>query len=201
MYDTQYQFVGFPEAQLGSNRLLGINQDICFDRYGRFHASGLLDESGTRKAAADIDWDRVDWATLQRECVAENYGRFDPEPRPEPDTREYLESSRKEPEVGQARKRAAVIFRAYDGIEFTPDLKRTMRSVITELALGSGGEYEVFLLFQIKGIDIALDDPNQSYYQELLHEKVPEEFQSIAVLWNERLWETLYPLVPPDVRE
>ena len=181
--------------------MLGINQDICLDRYGRFHATGMWDESSPAKAPTNIDWSQVDWASLQRECVLENADRFDLEPRLEPDSMEYLETSRKEPETDQARKRAAAIFRAYEGINFTPDLTRTVRSIITELALGSGGEYEVFLLFQIKKVDIPLDNPNDPFYQQLLHEKVPTEFQSIAVLWNEQLWPTLYPLIPPGVRE
>ena len=181
--------------------MLGINQDVCFDRYGRFHATGLWDESSSLKAAANVDWGKVDWASLQRQCVAENAGRFDLNPRPKPESREYLESSRKVPEAGQARKRAAVIFRAFDGLRFTPDLIRTMRSIINEVALGSGGEYEVFMLFQVKTADKPLDDPNDPVYQQFLHDMVPTEFQSIAILWNELLWPTLYPLIPAGVRE
>ena len=101
---------------------------------------------------------------------------------------------------GIAKTRSAVIFRAYDGFKYTSDMLRVMRSVITELSLGSGGEYEVFLLVQVKDITLPIFE-NQTIYDQVLQESVPREFWNMTILWNTALWGQLYPRVPEFTRK
>lgn len=91
---------GFPDPALGSNTMLGIRDDMCFDRFGRLGPYGLgygvkkggigagLDghREGADRVWEDIppvDFRQVDWAAAQHRCHAANRHRFNelPEPR------------------------------------------------------------------------------------------------------------------------
>ena len=192
---------------MGSSKVLGLDQNVCFERYGRLGAYGLerepLANGQSSGGPAPVDWDEVDWAALQRQCVDENSNRFDMTPRPMPGERKYEKpASNAWPtnEKGTLKKRTALVFRSYDGMSFTPELVRTMRSVVAEAALGSGGEYEAFLLVQVKDLTKPIfDDPQE--YQKVVEGTVPKEFWGMTVLWNEALWDKLYPLVPLEWRK
>ncbi|OAX81029.1 hypothetical protein ACJ72_04631 [Emergomyces africanus] len=84
---------GFPDAAMGSNKLLGINDDVCFDRFGRLGPYGLGygiaaggtggglegDRSGIGEVWKDtpmVDFRTVNWAEAQERCVAANSHRF-----------------------------------------------------------------------------------------------------------------------------
>ncbi|KAL9118018.1 MAG: hypothetical protein Q9187_005441 [Circinaria calcarea] len=147
------------------------------------------------KQPSAVDWDKVNWASLQQQCVVENNDRYDLTPRPIPGDANY---ERPPPESHQYdathKKRTAVLFRSYEGFKYTSDNVRTMRSIILELALQSGGEYEVFLLVQVKDKNIPIFDDPEEY--ERIKQEVPKEFQNMTVLWSERLWGRLYPKLP-----
>ena len=185
--------------------MVGFDDNVCFDRYGRFGAYGLDIKAQSTTLASSrpsvIDWETVDWASLQQQCVAENNNRYDMTPRPIPGDPNYerfpLESDRYDP---LRKKRTAVLFRSYDGFKYTSDIIRTMRSVITELVLQSGGEYEVFLLVQVKDKNIPIFDDLEKY-ERIKQESVPKEFWNMTILWNEGLWEKLYPKLPDKARE
>ncbi|KAL4894084.1 hypothetical protein BDV59DRAFT_176807 [Aspergillus ambiguus] len=91
---------GFPDAVMGSNEILGIKDDVCFDRFGRLGPYGLgytarkggigagLEghREGSERVWEDyppVDFRRVDWAAAQNRCVSLNKHRFEelPEPR------------------------------------------------------------------------------------------------------------------------
>ncbi|EAU39008.1 conserved hypothetical protein [Aspergillus terreus NIH2624] len=91
---------GFPDAVMGSNEMLGIKDDVCFDRFGRLGPYGLgytarkggigAGLEGHREGAErvwddypPVDFRKVDWAAAQNRCVALNSHRFDdlPDPR------------------------------------------------------------------------------------------------------------------------
>ncbi|KAA8651959.1 hypothetical protein EYZ11_001735 [Aspergillus tanneri] len=93
---------GFPDAAMGSNEMIGIQDDVCFDRFGRLGPYGLgytarkggigAGLEGHREGAErvwedfpPVDFRRVDWAAAQNRCQAINNHRFRdlPEPRPE----------------------------------------------------------------------------------------------------------------------
>ena len=197
-------FEGFPIAPLGSSKEVGLDDHMCFERDGRFGAYGLEKKDATsttnKHQRLAVDWTSVDWGSLQRQCVEDNKDRFDLEPRPMPDEADYIrfptESNNYEP---TPKTRSAIIFRTYDGFKYTSDALRTMRAVIMEMALQSGGEYQAFLLVQVKNKELPIfDDP--ALYDKVVHESVPQEFWNMTVLWNEGLWGKLYPKIPERAR-
>ncbi|KAF4769857.1 hypothetical protein N7455_006551 [Penicillium solitum] len=118
---------GFPDPALGSNTMLGIRDDMCFDRFGRLGPYGLgygvkkggigAGLEGHREGAdrvwediPPVDFRQVDWAAAQHRCHAANRHRFNelPEPRlnrfvsmpvgiPKVNTLPPAEDSRQEP--------------------------------------------------------------------------------------------------------
>lgn len=95
------------------------------------------------------------------------------------------------------KSRTAIMLRSYSGKKWNDNDKQNVRSLITELALRSGGEYEVFILVHIRNSTIAIEDDVD--YIEALHKNVPKEFHDIAVLWNEAYVQGFYPLIPKKV--
>ncbi|KAL2828502.1 hypothetical protein BDW59DRAFT_143206 [Aspergillus cavernicola] len=84
---------GFPDAVMGSNEMLEIQDDICFDRFGRLGPYGLgysVRKGGIgaglegHKEGAERIWDdfppvdfrRVNWAAAQSRCMSTNSHRF-----------------------------------------------------------------------------------------------------------------------------
>lgn len=84
---------GFPDAVMGSNEMLGIRDDVCFDRFGRLGPYGLgygakkggigAGLEGHRDGAERIwedyppvDFRKVDWAAAQNRCLVSNSHRF-----------------------------------------------------------------------------------------------------------------------------
>ena len=189
----------FPKAPLGAANTVGIDENVCFERHGRFDAYGFgSDASGGaigQNIPPSVDWDEVDWGKLQRQCVDENKERFDLQPRPKPGDGAYNNTGPGLNETAIKPKRSAVLFRSYDGMKYNADLLRTMRSIIAELSLASGGEHEAFLLVQIKDTGLPIFE-NAEVYENIKQQRVPKEFWGITVLWSEALWPKLYPLIP-----
>ncbi|KAI5857872.1 hypothetical protein BZA05DRAFT_330959 [Tricharina praecox] len=91
---------GMPEPAFGSHQVLGLQSDVCFDRYGRLGSYGygyMPDEGGLGVAVFNggerektvetahgvggfplrkVDWRGVDWRMLQDECGELNKARF-----------------------------------------------------------------------------------------------------------------------------
>lgn len=87
---------GFPEAVMGSYSLLGLRDDICFERFGRLGPYGYgystnrggtgAGLNGDREGADDIwtdsegisevDYSNVQWAHAQHACALKNQKRF-----------------------------------------------------------------------------------------------------------------------------
>lgn len=88
----------FPEAIMGSHEVLGLRNDICFERFGRLGPYGYgysVKRGGTgaglhgdREGAEDlwkspgstteVDYGSIDWAKVQSACATKNAGRFSP---------------------------------------------------------------------------------------------------------------------------
>ena len=91
---------GFPEPALGTYDVLGLRDDICFERFGRLGPYGFgysvsrggigAGLNGDREGADDlwtdnenlteIDYTRVRWSRVQQLCAAKNSKRFQPLP-------------------------------------------------------------------------------------------------------------------------
>ena len=87
---------GFPDAVMGSHNVLGLRNDICFERFGRLGAYGYgysvrrgglgAGLHGDRDGADDmwldnenvteVNYSNVQWAKLQKSCASKNKDRF-----------------------------------------------------------------------------------------------------------------------------
>ncbi|KAG6033198.1 hypothetical protein E4U41_006967 [Claviceps citrina] len=84
---------GFPEHVSGSYEVLGLPEEICFERYGRYgpygfgysnRTGGLSTGEHGEKEGFDSVWEKtprvdyreVDWADVQRRCFNANAGRY-----------------------------------------------------------------------------------------------------------------------------
>lgn len=92
--------------------------------------------------------------------------------------------------------RTALLLRTYTGKEYSENDKQVIRSLITELSLRTGGQYQVFLFVHVKDTAYAIWDDEETY-QYVLQRSVPPEFRDIAVLWNDEATQTMYPKIDP----
>ncbi|PGH05142.1 hypothetical protein AJ79_06890 [Helicocarpus griseus UAMH5409] len=93
---------GFPDAAYGSNELIGIDDSVCFERFGRLGPYGLGygvvsggsgaglegDRDGADEVWKDVppvDYRGVNWAEAQERCAAANAHRFPPLGKPRTD--------------------------------------------------------------------------------------------------------------------
>ena len=241
----------FPNPGFGSYSVLGLDRNLCFERETRLGQYGLSPVMG--QGGQEINWDKVNWGSLQRQCVEKNAARFaksgpkneyvtsgktntgDLKREAEDEDADFVEDADdldeldlEEPEIDEPvmdtlrrfwRKsdtkasrqtmnkaadntkraynatstlepRTALLLRSFSGKNYTENDKQVIRSLITELNLRSGGEFEVFLFVHIKENDQPLW--SKGAYQKAVDEHVPEEFRSIAVLWNEPAVDRMY---------
>jgi hypothetical protein len=196
-----------PGPSLGDSEMLGVDFNVTFDRNGRFGAYGFPQYDGQGRIIPDpVNWDKVNWQGLQNKCIEKNKDRFDMSPRPAPGDAKWNSNpevkNTDDTGIKQYKKRSAIVFRSYDGMTYTEDMKRTMRAIIMELVILTGGEYEAFLLVQVKDkkkTEAIYDDA--FVYEEVKRKTVPREFWNITILWSEDLWDKEYPLIPPGPRD
>ncbi|KAK3995132.1 hypothetical protein QBC44DRAFT_33895 [Cladorrhinum sp. PSN332] len=212
---------GQPDPVMGSYNLLGIKDDICFDRFGRYGPYGLgysFDEGGAQvgtdteqadneavwKKTGKINYSKIDWGDAQTRCYESNKKRF-VTPQDEPTATRMPVSttstiSKKKSlhrsflRRGEREKisRTAVVIRAYVGFQWTQHVVLNFRALISEVALRSGGEYAVHFLLHVRNNDEPIwADPQTA--QRILDENVPEEFHGICTLWSEDQMRILYP--------
>lgn len=196
-YDGMPQHI--PDPVLGSYEILGIKDDVCFDRFGRYGPYGLgyekryggsgvghfTENSGSDEvwaATGKIDYSYIDWADAQDRCLEANKDRFR---EVDPETDE-LESS--EDKQG----RTAIVIRTYTGFKWTEHVILNFRAMISELSLKSGGEYQLHFLLHVRDPDTPVwaDDVT---VQRLLDNNVPPEFHGMVTIWSEPQMKLFYP--------
>ena len=211
-----------PVPMFGSYNATGLASDFCLDRHARYDPYGYDDgdlegAGGKRKSnrASKVQWDKVDWGYLQGDCLQRNQDRYEPlefvnrtttlwMPRQEdiqdvettlvlPDERQpesmsyrLWKSSRK------YKQRTAIVLRTGESNEWTIDTMQYIRSMIMELSLHSGAEYEVIILVEIQDANAHIFD-NDASYQQTLKKTVPNEFKNNTLLFNRQLLDTWYP--------
>jgi len=199
-----YAYPGVPQNMtapfFGSYNVLGLKEDVCFDRFGRLGpygygysteegGVGLADKSensGSGKIwerVTKIDWRKVDWGTAQKRCYEKNKIRFE---------RNETTSNDGSEEPKKLLPRQAYILRTWTGYHYDEHQLLTMRAIINELAIKSGGEYDVHLLVHVKDSSIPIWT-DKEVYRKTLEANVPEEFWGIATLWSEPLIRLYYP--------
>lgn len=213
----------FPDPGVGSFEVLGMDPNLCFERETRLGPYGLptaLEEGD------DFDWDGVNWGELQSHCQERNKARFDVDRSPElydrQEKSEHAVSDRqvlssetqdrmgarwtsstvegKRPSMNAVRKtkepRTAILLRAETGREYTNNNRQVIRSLITELSLRSGGEYQVFLFVHVKENMNAWssDEPHRL----IVEKHIPREFWDMTILWDTAMIQQAYPKPAPD---
>ncbi|KAH7376385.1 hypothetical protein B0T11DRAFT_20427 [Plectosphaerella cucumerina] len=93
--------------------------------------------------------------------------------------------------------RTAILLRSYTGKRYTDNDRQVMRALVTELALRTGGEYQVFLLLHVRETAIDIFGSKEAY-QSVLDENVPAEFHGITILWNDKSVWDMYPAMTDD---
>ncbi|KAJ4377603.1 hypothetical protein N0V83_000430 [Neocucurbitaria cava] len=211
----------FPPVYAGGYDVVGLDDNVCFDRYSRYGPYGYGDDEFPEEVkhwkAPELipDWPKVRWGELQDDCLERNKERYRPEARapivkvpstvlPEPaaassafaipvDTsRSNLEQ--REHQEQKYHHRTAVLIRAWTGYHYEENDITAIRAMISELSLQSGGEYQVFLYVHVKDRNAPIFR-SQWEYNRILKENVPEELHDIAVLWSESIFPDWYPKV------
>jgi hypothetical protein len=174
-----------PSARLGLNEALASSPTQgctpAKDRLGPFgHSAG----AGRSNHSA---WESVRWGALQSRCTAATFGHEDTGAgsfhkklkRSSAQTDwELNETSNDTVRTGQI----AVVLRTWDEYTYYDNQLAWMRAMITELALDTGGRFQVFLLVNVK--DDSLDLFDNEVYSRVLEESVPQELRDISLLWN-----------------
>ncbi|KAL2016125.1 hypothetical protein VTK56DRAFT_4244 [Thermocarpiscus australiensis] len=202
---------GQPAPVLGSYSLVGLRDDICFERFGRYGPYGLgysYEEGGVEvgldtehegsavvwEKTGKIDYTNVDWGDAQARCYESNKKRFrnaTEQGRPSPTTSsKRLQSSFLHSEREKIP-RTAIVVRAYTGFQWTEHAVLNFRAMISELSLRSGGEYAVHILLHVRDDKEAIwADPVT--VQRVLDDNVPPEFHGLCTLWSEAQMRLVY---------
>lgn len=202
-------FPGVPQNMVmpffGQHEELGMRGDVCFERFGRLGPYGYgynaqegglglgmrSEQEGAEtiwKMQKKIDYRQVDWGTAQEKCYEKNKVRFA--------SSEEEGSKKQKPEHSSGVKkrvpRQAYVLRTWTGFEYTAHEILTLRSMINELALKSGGEYDVHLLLHVKDDTIPIWT-SREIYQNVIAENIPPEFWGITTLWSVQQMRLYYP--------
>lgn len=186
-----------------------MNNSLCADRYSRYGAYGYLQGNETTRLhnwngtfgsneAAEIDWEQVDWAHLQHECLQRNSVRYRTQPSERKISALYksLDSDvqSREPlnKTDKAQPRTAVILRSWIGMKYTENDLYHIRSMMMELSLYSGAEYELILLIDCQGEKLPKETDHAAW--EAFNKKhLPQELRNLAVWFNAEMLNDWYP--------
>ncbi|PYI04603.1 hypothetical protein BO78DRAFT_462447 [Aspergillus sclerotiicarbonarius CBS 121057] len=179
---------GFPMPMLGSHDAIGFDGALSFDRYSRYGAYGF-GENETLVAnwmrPTKVDWDQVNWGQLQEQCLQRNADRFAPGKAGSSD--------------GHLETRTAVLIRTFTDREYTDNDIHVIRSMVTELSLQSGGEYDVILFLHVKDPRVPIHKPD--VYRQVVEASVPKEFWDMTVLWKEPAVAFRYPNLDSSITD
>ena len=233
---------GFPDPVMGSYDVLGLDNQTCFDRYGRlgpygfgyskkYGGSGAGIEGEGRDEAIqalwgdklEMDYRSVRWAEAQERCAYKNRFRYKASAHARnnffqtmavggPNDEAHLEGvyrskdivSREE-NVGKVQKeplehsmtdkkllpRTAVIIRTWSEYKYDDEDLLFLRALVSDLSLGSGGEYTVHFLIHVKDDNMQIWSDDDTY-QRVLNDALPEEFRGMGTLWSERQMGLIY---------
>ncbi|PHH72808.1 hypothetical protein CDD82_5795 [Ophiocordyceps australis] len=209
---------GLPHHVVGSYEALGLVQDVCLERFGRYgpygfgysvRAGGLgIGQHGEREGSEAVwgstprvDYREIDWADVQRRCFEANAGRFNKPRRATPKPHGFYvagggdadDDTRGTSTTATAKvARTAVVVRCWDDFFFRQDDVANLRAIISELCLASGGRYDIHLLVQVKQDAVHPIWADDEAYRRRVRESIPPEFQRLVTLWTETQMLSLY---------
>lgn len=186
-----------PSPYFGDYEELGLRPDVCYERFGRFGPYGYnsgLEQRGSGLSADEtnseaevyktlyspIDYRNVNWGEAQSRCYQKNERLF-----------QDAQDKAKDTKASKSIARHAFVLRAWQGYNYTDAQLLSIRAMINELSLKSGGEYDVHILVHIKNTTLPIWASSKAYRQ-VLEENVPPEFWNITSLWSEDLLRTYY---------
>ncbi|RMD39472.1 hypothetical protein DV735_g5654, partial [Chaetothyriales sp. CBS 134920] len=174
-------YVGQPQGMsaplFGSHKELGLDLGHCYDRISRLSAYGIPDldvpggDNTDEHPYTRIDWEKVNWASAQEKCAAKNKDTY--------------------------ATRTAVIIRTWHSRKYSEWDIATLRALISELALQTGGEYQVHLLVHVQDDSLPIWASDEEY-ERVLNESLPHEFRGMATLWSVAQMRLVYPGPFPD---
>lgn len=201
--------IEFPPSLVGSYSATGLDGSVCVDRQSRLRPYGYGDQPHTiphPKRLAAVQWDNANWGVLQTQCYLRNKDRYEVShasqdytlhalPQKPPESADAFQEKPRSsnPSGQQPKSRSAVILRAWHDMDWSENTKQHVRSLIMELSLHSGGEYEVFILSHIRDKSISLSHADDEYILKLKDRFIPREFHNITVLFNDQILESWYP--------
>jgi hypothetical protein len=187
---------------------MGLDGEVCFDRYSRLGIYGYGDDEDVSgfKRPPPVNWDGVRWGQLQTRCFSRNHDRYhsgrketakvlssDPLDSDSPLKAEGTTTSSFPPSSPQHTLRSAVLVRLPPEFDWTPNLQQYLRSLIVELGLHTGAEYEIFLLAHVN--DAYPIHSDKKAVEDYKRRYIPTEFHDITVLFNNQVLELWYPKV------
>ncbi|KAL4964577.1 DUF3405 domain-containing protein [Aspergillus stella-maris] len=213
---------GFPDAVMGSNEMLEIQDNMCFDRFGRLGPYGLgysvrkggvgagLEghREGSERVWEDfppVDFGRVSWAAAQNRCVTTNSHRFGelPAPQTEPflsmaidgngeKTDDKSEEPRSVSEDSQKRLPRTAVV-----IRTWHDYQYTSEDILYLRSIISELSLlsggEYIVHFLIHVKDTNLQIwADDETYDRVLRDALPEEFRGMGTLWSEQQMSVVY---------
>lgn len=198
----------------GSYEAWNLDRSICTDRYSRYAAYGYTGEAKNGDsfgASNEVQFEHVNWATLQQDCLQRNADRYQFSNTRKALTlhKEYNEGIDEHILRGEKTEtaqnntpavfntRTAVVLRTWLDMEYTESDLHYIRSIIMELSLLSGAEYEVVLLVDAKNAE--LPHPEDKVGLDRLKSSLPRELQDLAVFFNSEILEDWYPKIDVHV--
>jgi hypothetical protein len=144
----------------------------------------------------------VNWGQLQQECVHANAGRFNTTaPNEGSGLAAWFQHKAKPANLlNQEIKpetRTAILIRSYTDKVYSENDKQVIRSMVQELSLQSGGEYEVFLLVHVKDDNVPIHQ--KEIYEKVLNDNIPQEFWNMTILWSMPMVSERYNKLDPKV--
>ncbi|KAJ0162687.1 hypothetical protein CTA2_4176 [Colletotrichum tanaceti] len=204
-----------PKPLVGSFEAFEMDGNLCYERETRLGPYGFVPQ--LKANSYPVNWDTVNWGGLQEKCVRQNAARFGPG-----NPNRFIDTaySNEEKKLGRrtagrdekgasgsgasdgtasaaTEPRTAVLLRTFTGKRYTENDKQAIRSLISELSLRSGGEYQVFLLLHVHDRSVNLQG-DKTAYQHVLDEHVPPEFHGITKLWNDQMVWDIYTALTED---
>ena len=190
----------FAEPDIGSFEAVGLDGSRCFDRVSALDPYGGFDFNEDKKMSD------IKLGELQYNCLGRNKERYKSAgkprvrpgtlwPDPEADKKETARFREKDPKWRgpQPKPRTAVLIRSWEGYRYQENDIHTIRSLVSELALQSGGEYTVFLFVNLKDENVDIFSDPDWYEEKMSH--IPQEFRDMTILWNEKICADMYPTV------
>jgi len=159
------------------------------------------------KEVQEVDFRKVRWAHAQSRCIEKNKKRFAGAGSVKSASKAALSKRQDEDSLNAGSSAALslsntrsastttprhlVLIRTWHEYEYDTEDIIYLRSLIAELALASGGEYEVHFLIHVKdhGLPIWVDS---DVYQQVLDQSLPAEFRGMGTLWSEAQMTMLY---------